>query len=118
MIEMSIEKGMEENEYNKNIEYVQGKLTKRDALEAFAEESSELAKAALKLIRARKDSDNVTPTSLEQAKENLEEEIADVLNVLSVYDDVDMDNIGGIMNEKARRWAKRLGKGKEVIKES
>lgn len=110
MTTMSIEERMEENDYNENVEYIRGRLTKREALEAFAEESSELAKAALKLIRARKDSDNVTPTSLEQAKENLEEEIADVLNVLSVYDDVDMDNIGDIMYEKARRWVKRLGK--------
>lgn len=110
MTEMSIEERMEENDYSENIEYVRGRLTKRDALEAFAEESSELAKAALKLIRARKNSGNVTPMSLEQAKENLEEEIADMLNVLSVYDDVDMDNIGDIMYEKARRWAKRLGK--------
>ena len=47
---------------------VRNKLSDRELLEALAEECSEAAQAALKLIRAKGYSNNVTPTSPTVAK--------------------------------------------------
>lgn len=96
--------------YFDNIVTVQNILDRRTLLEGLAEEASELAQAALKLIRAEKMNSNVTPVDVVEANKKLLEEIADVqcyLNVLglspqrSVYMNV-------FVEQKMLRWIKRL----------
>lgn len=89
----------------KNKEYIQSVLAKRDLLELLAEESSELTKASLKLIRAEALCKNVTPISPEQALNDLHEEVNDVLMVL---DALGWADDGTLENPKWQRWANRL----------
>lgn len=93
---------------NKYIDYVRNALDERTKLEALAEESSELAKAALKMIRAGYMSNNTTPVSADDAELDMIEEILDVMSVIYILD------YGASMNGieryyKWRRWAERLG---------
>lgn len=82
----------------------------RDALECLAEESSELAQAALKYIRASKLSKNPTPKSAEEAKNDLVEEFRDVLIAMRLILDDDTWNsvIDISRSPKWGRWYKRL----------
>lgn len=89
----------------KNKKYIQSVLTRRDLLELLAEESSELTKASLKLIRAEDLSKNVTPISPEQAMNDLFEEVNDVLIVLDALGWADN---GTLAHPKWQRWANRL----------
>ena len=94
---------------NKYAEYVKEKLTERELLEQLAEEAAELSQAALKLIRAKGYSNNVTPTSEGDAEDNLFEEFRDVVVVFYLLERglgaaVDVDGYW-----KWVRWAKRLG---------
>lgn len=87
--------------------YIRDVLSERTLLEQLAEEASELAQAALKLIRAAEYSNNPTPITLQEAEVSLDEELHDVLAVASLlgiiyYDDDE--------NPKWKRWAERLGK--------
>ncbi|MCQ2439587.1 MAG: hypothetical protein MJ074_07475 [Oscillospiraceae bacterium] len=99
-------------DYRKYQKYVDEELTFREKLEAVAEESAELAQAALKMIRAYGMSNNITPTNEEEAGDALIEEVWDLMSCLSI--------IGGLTSriptadsiatyEKWERWAKRLG---------
>ena len=101
---------------NKRDQYygrIRVKLKPRDLLEHLAEESAEMGKAALKLIRAYGWSNNVTPVTTAEAQADMEEEIIDVLCVLDVLG-YDLQHL--LKREKAcpkwERWAKRL-EGKE-----
>ena len=93
-----------------NIQYVQQNLDERTKLEQLAEECNELAKAALKLIRAKGISGNPTPISVAQAEADLKEEAMDVLacllvcgyNIETLHDEV----VCG--NDKWARWVKRI----------
>lgn len=93
------------------IEYIREKLGTEELLAQLAEEATELAHAALKLRRVFGGT-NPTPTTYEEAIDNLEEEIADVKLLLHV---LDLNNVHrkarytNIMQIKIRRWAKRLG---------
>lgn len=89
---------------NKYQEYVLSVLSERELLEQLAEEAAELAKAALKCIRAEKLSNNTTPISAGQARTNLQEEFSDVLAVAELLELVDCQN-----EKKWQRWAERLG---------
>jgi len=86
-------------------------LPETECLAQLAEEACELAQAALKLRRAM-GTGNPTPVSVEDAVENLTEEIADVqlCGAVIVYADgrVKPDNIEKVMKEKAARWLERL----------
>ncbi len=89
---------------------VASQLGKREKLEQVAEEASELCKAAMKLIRAGKMSENPTPMSLEEATQNFYEEFRDVLIAMRVtlspskYASLlDVDN-----SPKFKRWYERL----------
>lgn len=95
------------NQYFEKLQIVQGKLDKRALLEGLAEEASELAQAALKLIRAMGSSKNVTPTSEKEAWEHLYEEIADVENCTNALEICDEDFLD-IQQEKMISWADRL----------
>ncbi len=94
---------------------VQGRLSYRELLEQLAEESSELAQASLKLIRAKGLSQNCTPITLDEANKNFYEEFQDVLMVMRLLvnpiewsDLVDVDKA-----PKYKRWYKRLVEGDE-----
>ena len=82
--------------------------TKRDILEQLAEESAELGHAALKLIRASGDTNNITPIKEETALDNLIEEVLDVALLMDLM--FDIDNVAGATanNPKWWRWANRL----------
>lgn len=80
-------------------------IGKRALLEQMAEEASELAQAALKLIRAEYP-ENPTPIDETQAIANLVEEYTDVVQCaeyLRIYPDKHQ------MRAKAQRWAQRIG---------
>ena len=89
---------------------VANQLGKREKLEQVAEESAELCKAALKVIRAEGLSDNPTPTELQEASQNFYEEFRDVLIAMRVLVSpskyaslLDVDN-----SPKFKRWYERL----------
>lgn len=72
--------------------------------EQLAEESAELAKAALKMSRILR-GENPTPVKKDEAAEMIREEISDVFSAAAVLNiDPDID----IMMMKLRRWAGRL----------
>lgn len=93
---------------NKYIEYIRSQLDKRTLLEQLAEESAELTQASLKLIRSEKLSNNFTPVSIDEAFENLKEEVIDVLIAVHVLIDCGLRE-DEITLYKLRRWAERLG---------
>ena len=101
------------NQYFEKLQIVQGNLDKRALLEGLAEEASELAQAALKLIRAMGSSKNITPISEEEAWEHLYEEIADVENCTNALGICDEDFLD-IQQEKMIRWADRLTASKKT----
>ena len=82
-------------------------LPKTEILAQLAEEASELAQAALKLIRAAEYSNNPTPITLQEAQVSLDEELHDVLAVASLLGIIEYDDDE---NPKWKRWAERLGK--------
>ena len=110
------ERMIEMNENQKYFEHVVKSLDKRSVLEHLAEESSEVTKEALKVIRAEKLSVNTTPITREDAINKLIEEINDVRMIISMlkhkYPELDealpKDN-DIINNPKWKRWAHRLG---------
>ena len=76
--------------------------------ELLAEECAELSQAALKLRRALTGI-NPTPVTAEEARANLVEEIADILNVSDLLLEIDdVDEIYDIVQRKRERWLKRL----------
>lgn len=90
--------------YKENKEYVELHLTERELLEGLAEEASELTKAALKLIRAN-GTNNFTPITVEDARENLIEELGDIAMIIDIlgYNVPQSSN-----NAKWNRWATRI----------
>lgn len=99
------------------IEHIAKTLSERDLLEQLAEEASELSQAALKLIRAAKYSDNVTPVKEQEAIENLVMEFNDVLLsweiVIKSMRKIELEEQLQAMYQKQEikleRWAERLG---------
>lgn len=103
---------------DKYIASIRKKLSKRTLLEGLAEEASELAKAAMKVIRAEGINNNITPVTPKTAFCNLVEEYGDVITVASVLGIKPKDN-----GKKLERWAIRLSEvqkdeGKEVPEEN
>ena len=93
---------------NKYAQFVRNTLSERELLEQLAEECNELAKASLKMIRAGSMSNNMTPTSRDDACDNFEEEQKDVISVLWLLTGNERyAYIDGY--PKFERWAKRLG---------
>lgn len=104
------------NENQKYFEYVVKVLDKRTVLEQLAEESSEITKAALKVIRADKLSDSATSITYEDSIENLIEEINDVRMIISLlkHKYTELDNTLPedkeiLKNPNWKRWAFGLG---------
>jgi len=83
-------------------------LTESELLCQLAEESAELAQAALKERRALTN-DNPTPVSYTDARSNLIEEVADVFVCLSELLELhDWEEVANIREEKENRWMQRL----------
>ncbi|WP_418703798.1 hypothetical protein [Anaerotignum faecicola] len=83
-------------------------LGESEMLCQLAEECAELSQAALKLRRALTGI-NPTPVTAEEARANLVEEIADILNVSELLLEIDdVDEIYDIVQRKRERWLKRL----------
>ena len=84
-------------------------LPKTEILAQLAEETSELAQAALKLRRAL-DGTNPTPKSVEECQKAFEEEYADVVNCIIALDldDAAFDRMRKMQHEKEVRWLSRL----------
>lgn len=104
---------------NRWAQKIADQLGKREKLEQVAEESAELGKAALKLIRAKKLSYNPTPTTLDEATQNFYEEFRDVLIAMRVTlspnkwaNLIDVDN-----SPKFKRWYERLEEKKDEEKD-
>ena len=80
-------------------------------LEQLAEECCELAQASLKMARKLRD-ENPTPKSIEDIRDNLVEEIADVDVCLDRLEDetdiVDRLELATIEIDKKKRWQERL----------
>lgn len=83
-------------------------------LEALAEESTELAKAALKYARIIR-KENPTPVTEEQAKKDLVEEFTDVMNCI---EELGIEVDPKIKKEKYDRFEKRRDEDIEKKKES
>lgn len=85
---------------------IKEKMPVVELLAGLAKEAAELAQAALKLRRVF-DGTNPTPTTEEDAIQNLYEEIADVNLYLSMIS-INLGSVSEIMLEKLSRWEKRL----------
>lgn len=93
------------------VEYIKSKMAKPELLAALAEESVELAQAALKLRRIV-DGSNPTPVTEEEATENLLEEYGDVLNCAqAVLTQAQNNNAMKMRYIKRTRWVNRLREG-------
>lgn len=97
--------------------FIRERLQDAEVLAQLAEETAELGKAALKLRRVL-DGKNPTPVSLEEAFDNFEEEIADVLLCLEIlgYGDKALKLFGAIMDGKRERWVRRLQEDESWVK--
>lgn len=93
------------NDMNK-LEEIMDQLGEPEVLAQLAEEASELAQAALKLRRAL-DGKNYTPKTIEECRENLNEEFADVAICASA---LRIDTQWARMEPKINRWYERLKK--------
>lgn len=83
-------------------------LTESELLCQLAEESAELAQAALKERRTLT-SDNPTPKTYQQAHVNLLEEVVDVyVSLGELLSLADWETVAHIRAEKENRWMQRL----------
>ncbi|WP_405379702.1 hypothetical protein [Phascolarctobacterium sp.] len=100
---------MDNTQREKYAWFICSQLDRRTLLEQLAEEAAELSQAALKAIRAEQLNNNVTEVDLQEAKNNVVEEIRDVLIVASMVTGWgDWEN-----SYKWERWAVRLMKNAE-----
>lgn len=83
-------------------------LNGRDLAEQLAEESAELAQAAIKTIRAAGYTRNKTPVTREEAAKDLLEEMTDVVILLDLIVDIERLVAFNELNPKWERWVKRL----------
>lgn len=88
-------------------ELIKNQLPTPELLAQLAEEAAELSQAALKLRRVL-DGKNPTPTTYEQALDNLQEEIADVTLILDILDLDVFEDTYNRMTAKLARWVNRL----------
>ena len=107
--------------YKNYRDYILDKLDERTLLEQLAEEASELSQAALKLIRAKALSNNVSPKTEQEALLALAEEMVDCSIVIDLLCGQNWEIVGTIRENilarsddiktspKWKRWAERLG---------
>jgi hypothetical protein len=101
-------------------EYIASRITQEAALCQLAEEAAELAKAALKLRRAIVQ-DSPTPTTEEDARGNVLEEMADTLVAFRAWEHINGLGasliVDGIAYVKEKRWVDRLKAAESKMKE-
>lgn len=109
------------SEYKDYRKFILEKLDERTLLEQLAEEASEVAQAALKLIRAKELSNNNTPVREQEGMLSLALEYMDLLMVYDMLLEKDrkilkITKANSIVPEKDMeyyfkwsRWAERLG---------
>lgn len=87
---------------------IKSKIGKPAVLEQLAEECCELAQISLKRARILR-GENPTPKTIDETDANFLEEIADVLNCISVIaDELDMNKVRNVQKKKLNRWKKRI----------
>jgi septum formation topological specificity factor MinE len=87
--------------------YINKHLSRRELLEQLAEESAELAQAALKLCRALEDAHNRTETTQREAVENMAEELVDVLNAYTaVFGDWEAVEKAVEQSKRSPKWGR------------
>lgn len=94
--------------YTEMLNYVKENVDFKERLAQLAEETTELAKAALKYRRTL-DDENPTPISKDEAFKNLLEEIDDValcLDIVSLKWRVEFNSLQ--RERKLKRWVKRI----------
>ena len=91
------------------LEFINKSLGEEELLCQLAEEAAELTQAALKLRRCI-NGENPTPVKLEDAENNLTEELADVRLVAQTLRrwSERADEIDAIAERKTARWAQRI----------
>lgn len=96
------------------LEKFKDKVGEAAVLEQLAEECTELAHAALKAARIIR-RENPTPVTMQEAKENLLEEIADLNVCLAVlnWEGTSADELEPIAQKKMSRWIIRLREREE-----
>ncbi len=88
--------------------YIKEQVPRAELLAQLAEEGAELTHAALKLRRVIDDT-NPTPVRLTDAVDALQEEVADVLLLITLLGlNDDPDEIQEIIDFKTLRWEQRL----------
>lgn len=84
-------------------------VSKKDLCIMLAEEASELAQAAIKVVRL--DSETIpTPIEAEKAWENVVEEYTDIMTAAAA---LGIQPSGKIFNEKCERWLARIDNAKK-----
>lgn len=101
-------------------EYIASRITQEAALCQLAEEAAELAQAALKLRRVLAQ-DSPTPTTEEDARGNVLEEMADTLVAFRAWEHINGLGasliVDGIAYVKEKRWVDRLKAAESKMKE-
>lgn len=101
-------------------EYIASRITHEAALCQLAEEAAELAQAALKLRRVLAQ-DSPTPTTEEDARGNVLEEMADTLVAFRAWEHINGLGasliVDGIAYVKEKRWVDRLKAAESKMKE-
>lgn len=103
---------------SKDTQYIREQMPVGELLCQLAEEASELSQAALKLRRVF-DGTNPTPVTVQEALEDLTEEISDVMLCCRMLDfDPTAWVYLSIGDEKTQRWAARIAvaRAKEAAK--
>ena len=100
---------MSNNEYMAIIK----QLPRRERLETFSKEATELSQSTLKVIRAEKLSQNTNPKNEYETKTSLLEEFYDVLICAISLGITIPDEETLLNNYKVKRWANRISKGAE-----
>lgn len=87
--------------------YIHDNVPRRELLEQLAEESAELAQAALKLCRILEDAHNRTETTQREAVANMAEELVDVLNAYTaVFGDWEAVEKAVEQSKRSPKWGR------------
>lgn len=107
MIEIEAVDGVNLTEWKHNVDAVTNAVPMVALFDQLAEESAELAKAAIKVARVVR-GENRTPVTRYEAMKNVMEELADLAVVLDV---LELEPDRQVMKYKLKRWVERLQEG-------
>lgn len=92
---------------NRNIAYIHEFVSQKAIMLQLAEECTEVAQQAIKIVRIR-DGENPTPITQNEAINNLHGELGDLFACLACLIGVDNDIVDKIKSQRLDRWRKRL----------